>query len=75
MSVMLRISQLIDRVNDLLGRSVAWLALAMVLVMALIVVLRYVFQFGSIAMQESVMYFNALVFFVRSGSIMRKLYI
>ena len=62
MSVMLRISQLIDRVNDLLGRSVAWLALAMVLVMALIVVLRYVFQFGSIAMQESVMYFNALVF-------------
>lgn len=62
MSVMLRISQLIDRINDLLGRSVAWLALAMVLVMALIVVLRYVFQFGSIAMQESVMYFNALVF-------------
>ena len=30
--------------------------------MGLIVVLRYVFQFGSIALQESVMYLNALIF-------------
>lgn len=38
------------------------MTLLMVLVMALIVVLRYVFQFGSIALQESVMYLNALIF-------------
>ena len=53
---------LIDTLNDRLGRGIAWLALAMVLVMGLIVVLRYAFQLGSIALQESVMYLNALIF-------------
>ena len=57
-----QLSQLIDRCMDGIGRSVAWLALAMVLLMALIVLLRYVFEFGSIAMQEAVMYLNALIF-------------
>lgn len=54
--------KIVDRLNDSLGRSFAWLALLMVLVMGLIVVLRYVFQIGSIALQESVMYLNALIF-------------
>ncbi len=54
--------RIIDSINDRLGRWSSWLALAMVLVMFVIVVLRYAFQFGSIAMQESVMYLNALVF-------------
>ncbi len=56
------IIKLVDKLNDSLGRSFAWLALLMVLVMGLIVVLRYVFQIGSIALQESVMYLNALIF-------------
>ena len=34
----------------------------MVLVMGLIVLLRYVFQIGSIALQESVIYLNAMIF-------------
>jgi len=52
----------IDKFSEILGRSAAWLTLAMVLVMGLIVLLRYVFQIGSIALQESIMYINALVF-------------
>ncbi len=52
----------IDKFNDAIGRSCAWLSLLMVLVTLLIVVLRYVFQTGSIALQESIMYINALVF-------------
>jgi TRAP-type mannitol/chloroaromatic compound transport system permease small subunit len=52
----------IDTLNESLGRWISWLALAMVLVMGLIVVLRYAFQIGSIALQESVMYLNALIF-------------
>lgn len=52
----------IDQLNDRLGRSFAWLALLMVLVTGLIVVMRYAFQLGSIALQESVMYLNALIF-------------
>ena len=54
--------RLIDTLNESLGRWISWLALAMVLVMGLIVVLRYAFQTGSIALQESVMYLNALIF-------------
>lgn len=56
------LSKFIDQAMDRLGRSIAWLSLAMVLLMAAIVVLRYLFQFGSIAMQEAVMYLNALIF-------------
>ncbi len=59
--------KLIDRFSEILGRSVAWVALAMVLMMVSIVVLRYLFQFGSIAMQESIMYMNALVFALGAG--------
>lgn len=59
---MKKLIRLIDTLNESLGRWVSWLALAMVLVMGLIVVLRYAFQIGSIALQESVMYLNALIF-------------
>jgi TRAP-type mannitol/chloroaromatic compound transport system permease small subunit len=41
---------------------VSWLTLAMVLVTFTIVVLRYAFNLGWIAMQESVAYMHALVF-------------
>ena len=56
------LSKLIDASSDLIGRSAAWLTVGMMLLMALIVALRYLFQTGSIAMQESVIYVNALIF-------------
>ena len=59
---MQRFVDLIDRLSHRLGRAVAWVSLLMVLVMVSIVILRYLFQFGSIAMQESIMYMNALIF-------------
>lgn len=62
-----RIVQIIDSSVDYLGRVGSWLALLMVLLMFLIVLLRYVFQIGSIALQESVMYINALIFTVGVG--------
>jgi TRAP-type mannitol/chloroaromatic compound transport system permease small subunit len=39
----------IDTFTDYSGRALAWLAIAMALVTALIVVLRYGFNIGSIA--------------------------
>jgi TRAP-type mannitol/chloroaromatic compound transport system permease small subunit len=57
-----RIIERIDRLNDLIGRGIAWLTLAMVLVTFLVVILRYVFSIGWIAMQESVVYLHGLVF-------------
>lgn len=43
---------------------ISWLTLAMVLVTFVIVVLRYGFESGWIAMQESVIYMHALVFLI-----------
>ena len=56
------IIQFIDRLNDLIGRAVSWLTLAMVIVTCAVVVARYVFSFGSIALQETVMYLHGMVF-------------
>lgn len=54
----------IDRVNAALCRWVSIGTLIMVLLTFLIVVFRYGFQMGWIALQESVMYLHALVFMV-----------
>jgi len=52
----------IDFVNDIIGRSVAWLMLVMVIVTCGVVIARYLFGAGSIALQESVMYMHGTVF-------------
>ena len=57
-----KFSLLIDGLSTRLGQLFSWLTLGMVITMATIVVLRYVFQIGSIALQESVIYNNALIF-------------
>ena len=54
--------QLIDHINDIVGRSISWLTLLMVIVTFLIVMLRYIFNSGSIAMQESIIYLHTIVF-------------
>ncbi|MBN2887083.1 MAG: TRAP transporter small permease subunit [Chromatiaceae bacterium] len=45
-----------------LGEAVAWFSLAMVLVTFAVVVLRYVFDLGWIALQESVTYMHGALF-------------
>lgn len=57
----------IDRLNDTVGRGVAWLALIMVLIQFTVVVMRYVFGVGSIWMQESVTYMHGLLFMLGAG--------
>ncbi len=57
----------IDALTELVGRSIAWLTLVMMVVMFAVVVLRYLFNTGSIAMQESVMYLHATIFMVAAG--------
>jgi TRAP-type mannitol/chloroaromatic compound transport system permease small subunit len=61
------ISQKIDTVNESIGRFIAWLTLAMVCITFLVVVLRYVFNIGWIALQESVVYLHGLVFLLGIG--------
>ncbi|QGX39954.1 TRAP transporter small permease subunit [Permianibacter aggregans] len=52
----------IDTFTDWTGKLVAWAALAMVLGMSAVVILRYVFAESSIALQELATYFHALLF-------------
>lgn len=54
--------KLIDKLNEWIGRAVAWLMLAMVLVMCAVVLLRYGFGIGSIKLQESVTWMHGLGF-------------
>jgi TRAP-type mannitol/chloroaromatic compound transport system permease small subunit len=49
------------------GRLLAWLSLWMVLVTFLVVVLRYAFDLGWIAMQESVTYMHASLFMLAAA--------
>ncbi len=53
--------------NEYIGRGLAWLTLLMVLTTFLIVVLRYGFNIGQIAMQESVIYMHAMVFMLAAA--------
>lgn len=57
----------IDRFNQTIGMSVAWFALFMVIVQFLVVVLRYVFGYGSIFMQESIIYMHGFLFLLGAG--------
>ncbi len=52
----------IDTFTEYCGKAVAWLTAVMVVVTCLIVIMRYVLESGSIALQESLTYLHALVF-------------
>jgi TRAP-type mannitol/chloroaromatic compound transport system permease small subunit len=52
----------IDCFTDITGRAISWLTLLMVVLTVIIVVLRYYFESGSIALQESITYLHGVVF-------------
>ncbi len=56
------ISVKLDAFIDWAGRQVSWLVLLMVLVTFSVVVLRYLFDIGWIALQESVSFMHSAVF-------------
>jgi TRAP-type mannitol/chloroaromatic compound transport system permease small subunit len=65
-----RLAALADRIDRLIaavGRTVAWLALCVVLVQFAVVMLRYVFGIGSIRLSESVLYGHATLFMLASA--------
>jgi TRAP-type mannitol/chloroaromatic compound transport system permease small subunit len=62
----------LNHIVTVLGKAVSWLTLLMVLLMFVIVVLRYAFDTGWIAMQELVVYMHALVFMLGGAYTMKK---
>lgn len=54
------------------GNVVSWCAVAMVVVEFAVVLLRYVFGLGSIALQESVIYLHAATFMLACAAVLAK---
>ena len=59
--------RIIDRINEVVGRGVAWLTVLMVVNVFVVVVLRYVFSIGWIWMQELYVWMHGMVFMLGAG--------
>jgi TRAP-type mannitol/chloroaromatic compound transport system permease small subunit len=61
----------IDRLNAAIGRSAAWLAIAVVLLQFALVVARYLFGLGSVWLSETVIYAHATLFMLAAAWTLR----
>lgn len=68
---MLRLFKGVVAFNRLVGQAVAWLTLAMTLLVSGIAILRYGFDLGSIALQELVLYLHATLFLLAAAWTLR----
>lgn len=60
-----------NQFNAVVGKSAAWLALAMVVLEFVVVLLRYAFEWGSIALQEGVIYMHASLFMATAAWVLQ----
>ena len=67
MDALARLVRGIDRLNDLIGKGVAWLTLLMVLITFFVCVMRYGFNWGRVWIQESYVWLHGIVFMVAAG--------
>ena len=58
---------MLNRLIQNIGRVSSWLTVVMIVVLFSIVILRYVFNVGWIAMQESVLWLHAMVFLLAAS--------
>lgn len=67
MDLLARMVRTIDQMNEWIGRAVAWLTLAMVLVTFFVCVMRYGFNWGRVWIQESYVWMHGIVFMIGAG--------
>ena len=67
MEALAHLVRAIDRMNELIGRTVSWLTLAMVLITFSVVVMRYGFAWGRVWIQESYVWLHGIVFMLGAG--------
>lgn len=63
--------ELIEKMNRGLGKIASWCALVMMLAQIFSVIARYVFNYGIISVQESVIYGHALMFLLGSAYLLQ----
>jgi TRAP-type mannitol/chloroaromatic compound transport system permease small subunit len=61
------IAGIIDRINEVIGQIMAWVALLLVINVFLVVILRYVFSYGEVWMQETYIWMHAFIFMLGAG--------
>lgn len=64
-------ANVLDGIAERTGHVVSWLTLGVVLITFTVVLLRYVFNLGWIAMQESITYLHAAVFMLGAAYTLR----
>lgn len=57
----------LDSFTEPVGKAISWLNILLVSVVFLVVILRYLFNMGSIALQESSVYLHSIIFLGASG--------
>ncbi|MEM9630247.1 MAG: TRAP transporter small permease subunit [Pseudomonadota bacterium] len=62
-----RLAGALERVNAVIGNTLCWAALGMLLLQFVIVLLRYVFGYSFIFLDEGVLYFHAAIFMLGAG--------
>ena len=67
MHFLARLVRGIDRLNDVIGRAVSWLTLAMVLTTFFVVVARYGFAWGRVWIQETYVWMHGAVFMLAAA--------
>lgn len=67
MGALVTLMRSIDGFNQTVGKTIAWVAVLMVVTQFSIVVMRYVFGIGSIMMQESIVYMHSFLFMIGAG--------
>ena len=64
---MLNIAKKIDFINEKIGTYTSYLLVPMILITFFVAFMRYVLDFGSIAIQELIIYLHALIFCVAAA--------
>ena len=67
MDFLLKIAGFLDGVSERIGKTVAWLVLLLTLLTAWDVTARYLFQSGSVALQELEWHIFAIIFLLSAG--------
>jgi TRAP-type mannitol/chloroaromatic compound transport system permease small subunit len=66
-----KVADCVDRVTTAIGRTVAWLALVIVVLQFVLVLARYLFGLGSIWLTEAVIYGHATLFLLAAAWTLR----
>ncbi|MCP4000861.1 MAG: TRAP transporter small permease subunit [Gammaproteobacteria bacterium] len=64
---MLTTADQLEAITRSIGQLIAWLTLALVIVTSIVVVQRYLFNAGSIRMQESITFMHAAIFMLTAA--------